>query len=195
VRLEPLPGLSVQAVAYIPPTPPSVGQPGVHDSGHVDFILRNMAAVRVTVARLRVLGRRKAKTDCHDVPGLHDYVFTIRNDLALKPGVTNDLSIDVASSKGADRAKLVAVGRMEFLPCDQADLKVTVTYPFSIDAAGEKKIRLTIPLLPRRPLGPGLPQELPNASTDLREWQSLSIEVELDDERRYIGTRRAQSTL
>ena len=175
VTLKNLPGILLSRLHYFPPGDLDI------TSGSFDIFVTNETSKEILIDSMKFVGTRKKKTDCGDLPGLHDYVFLIRNGMQVGSNSKSDLILDVHAAAGTDSV-VAALGEIEYLPCDQARLSLTVNYPWSA-RPGDSRVRFILPLMPRRPIQPN---EAPvYTSTDFREWDKTVLKVKLDDGREY----------
>ena len=176
VTLKGLPSIKLSRLYYFPPRDLD------GTSGSFDIYVKNETKKALRIDSMSLIGTKKKKTDCADLSGLHDYVFSIRNEMQVQNDDESDLLIDVQAGAAIDAAIVAASGEIEYLPCDQARVSLTVTYPWTAKP-GDSKVRITLPLMPRRPIQLG---ETPaHTSTDFRQWDIAVLKMKLDDGREY----------
>ena len=123
VTLKALPGIELSRLYYFPP--PDLDT----TSGRFDVYVTNQMTTALRIDSMRFVATKKKKTYCADLPGLHNYVFSIRNELQVRNDAESDLLVDVRAGAAMDPGIVAASGRIEYLPCEQARLSLEITYP------------------------------------------------------------------
>lgn len=176
IILKSLPSIKLSHLYYFPPRDLDA------TSGSFDIFVTNETKKALRIDSMSLVGTKRKKTDCGNLPGLHDYVFTVRNEIQVQMDTESDLTIDVQAGAAKDPGIVAASGEIEYLPCDQARVSLTVTYPWTAKP-GESKVRITLPLMPTRPTQ--VSESATHTSTDFRQWDIRVLKMKLDDGREY----------
>jgi hypothetical protein len=152
---------------------PADGRRGVRGREAIDFFLSNGAGSLKTVDTIVVIASRRRLTDCGDFPGLHSYVFQVMGALRAT-AASQELALDISGANGTDAA-VAARGKMEYLPCRQARLRLEFFYPWDLQAGARTRVRLVMPRIAAAPPAKG------TTELSLDSWEVAALQVVTSD--------------
>lgn len=158
ILLRRLPGLRLGSVV--------VSESADRRFARIDVEIHNAGSRRHEVVGVRLLGTARRQTECLDLsPGV---TYTIFNG-----GNLNVVRVEDHALNRADSVRIT--GAVDFLPCDQIRLDVTIPTSFSMNAGESLKVRFQLPQrLRQRP-------DAPFRRYNLQAWEQIQIRLLLPD--------------